>query len=155
MLFEKPRYPDQSLYTHPGSRGMPNPSILVPNFIERRYDDMVAVRSRDGDSESETTKVNNVSFNNNRHEMKYSPSNPNLQPIFELDNEVRSETNGRVLKETKNDDKNDNTDNITMEGLVFATQNNYQAEEHSIKHPLKQSWTFWYFDMNGGAASWD
>lgn len=156
MLFEKPRYPDQSLYTHPGSRGMPNPSILVPNFIERRYDDMVEARSRDGDSESVSTNVSNVSFNNNRHEMKYSPSNPNLQPIFELDNEVRSETNGSILKETHIDDNNDSTDSIHMEDPeVSSTQNDNQDKEHSAKHPLKQSWTFWYFDMNGGAASWD
>jgi len=125
----------------------------VPNFIERRYDDMVAARSRDGDSDSVTTKVSNISSNNNRHEMKYSPSNPNLQPILELDNEARSENNIRSLKETKN---NENTDIIhTKEPEDSSIQNTNQGKEHSLKHPLKQSWTFWYFDMNGGAANWD
>ena len=36
-----------------------------------------------------------------------------------------------------------------------SVQNINQGKEHSLKHPLKQSWTFWYFDMNGGAANWD
>lgn len=156
MLFEKARHPDQSLYIHPGSLGVDNPTMLVPAFIERRYDEMVDERSRDGNSNSLTTKMSSLDIKNNRIDMKPPTNNHCLPPIQESDNVIRSEVNGSSLSDTENNNNIENTDSISKEDLATSCiQNINLAEGSTLRHPLKHSWTFWYFDMNGGAANWD
>lgn len=153
MLFEKPRHPDQNLYIHPGSRGMPNPTILVPNFIERRYDDMVEVRSRDGSSDTINTNKQSHNLNNIRNDIKATPTNYSLPPILESDNTVKQEQSTILQSDTVNDNHIGNTN--TEVAQISSISEQHETTDNTEKHPLKHSWTFWYFDMNGGAASWD
>jgi translation initiation factor 4E len=154
MLFEKARHPDQNLYLHPGTRGMPNPSILVPNFIERRYDDMIEARSRDGSSDTINTNKQSLNLNNIRHDIKSTSTYYSLPPILESDNTVKQEPSKILLSDTENNNHIDNS-NTEIAQTTLSTPEQHETNDNTLKHPLKPSWTFWYFDMNGGAASWD
>merc|ERR1712136_496351 len=113
MLFEKPRHPDQNLYIHPGSRGMSNPSILVPNFIERRYDDMIEARSRDGASETISDTKQNIEVENIRNDSyeyrRNASTNYSLPPILESDNVVKSEKQNILPSDTEKKKKKKKT----------------------------------------------
>ena len=158
MLFEKPRHPDQNLYIHPGSRGMSNPSILVPNFIERRYDDMIEARSRDGASETISDTKQNIEAENTRIDSfeyrRNASTNYSLPPILESDNIVKSEKQNILPSDAENNNHIENTKTEGSLSTKSITEQN-QLNSNSSKHPLKHSWTFWYFNINGGAASWD
>ena len=155
MLFEKSRHPDQSLYIHPGSRGMENPSILVPAFIERRYDEIVAARSRDGDSNPESNNnLGNYKIHDNRIDMKSPITNHILPPIQESEIQIikEPEETGPEKREVIDEEKYTENKHIQLDQCIKSSNIN---PKNYLRHPLKHSWTFWYFDMNGGAASWD
>ena len=157
MLFEKQRHPDRNIYTHPGSRGMDNPSILVPDFIERRYDDMAEERSRDGVSNSLKSQMR-LSFNNNNKCEFKSPTmtTSNLPPILESDHLIRSTNTANSFQQIPNteDEKTDNSMKNDL-GASGALSINPGMINSSLKHPLKHSWTFWYFNMNLDSENWD
>ena len=158
MLFEKSRHPDQSLYIHPGSRGMDNPTILVPAFIERRYDEIAAARSRDGDSNPETNNnLGNYKVHDNRIDMKSPITNHILPPIQESEIQIIKEPEEMSIPRPEknvviNEEKYTENKQIGLDQCIVSTN---IPPENCLRHPLKHSWTFWYFDMNGGAASWD
>ena len=158
MLFEKPRHPDQNLYIHPGSRGMSNPSILVPNFIERRYDDMIEARSRDGASETISDTKQNIEVENTRNDSyeyrRNASTNYSLPPILENDNIVKPQKQRILPSDAENNNHIENTKTEGSLSTKSITEQN-QLNSNSSKHPLKHSWTFWYFNINGGAATWD
>merc|ERR1719220_2248602 len=51
-----------------------------------------------------------------------------------------------------NEEKYTENKQIGLDQCIVSTN---IPTENCLRHPLKHSWTFWYFDMNGGAASWD
>jgi len=136
---------------------MANPTILVPNFIERRYDDMIEARSRDGASETISNTKQNINEENTRNDnyeyRRNASTNYSLPPILETENIVKQEQ--KILPSDA--ENNNHIENIETEGSSSTpsiTEQN-QLNSNSLKHPLKHSWTFWYFNINGGAASWD
>ena len=71
---------------------MDNPTILVPAFIERRYDEIAAARSRDGDSNPETNNnLGNYKVHDNRIDMKSPITNHILPPIQESEIQIIKE----------------------------------------------------------------
>ena len=159
MLFEKTRHPDKSLYCHPGSREVASSTMVVPAFIERRYDEMVDERSRDGNSDSMTSKMSSLDIKNHRNDMKLQSNGHCLPPIQESDSLMRSKTNGNLMSDKENNNNIENTDSSNPQKGDLPTNsfnlNINLPKGQSLRHPLKHSWTFWYFDMNGGAANWD
>ena len=117
MLYEKTRHPDQSLYLHPGTRGIGNPTILVPDFIERRYDNMEEARGRDGisnlrpvisdlrykiyDSDLRSQLVG-LNLTNHRHDVNSPSTSPFLPPILESDTVIKPQNKGIVLQQMLN-----------------------------------------------------
>jgi len=137
---------------------MSNPSILVPNFIERRYDDMIEARSRDGASETISDTKQNIEVENTRNDSyeyrRNASTNYSLPPILESDNIVKSEKQNILPSDAENNNHIENTKTEGSLSTKSITEQN-QLNSNSSKHPLKHSWTFWYFNINGGAASWD
>jgi len=133
---------------------MANPSILVPNFIEKRYDDMIEARSRDGAADAISDTKQNVNLNHLRNEMKQTSNNYSLPPILEAENIGKPEIKKILSSDAENNNHIDNMKSDISE-LTSCTPKLNQLSNNPIKHPLKHSWTFWYFNINGGAASWD
>jgi len=137
---------------------MANPTILVPNFIERRYDDMIEARSRDGASETISDTKQNIEVENTRNDSyeyrRNASTNYSLPPILESDNIVKSEKQNILPSDAENNNHIENTKTEGSLSTKSITEQN-QLNSNSSKHPLKHSWTFWYFNINGGAASWD
>ena len=127
MLFEKPRHPDQNLYIHPGSRGMSNPSILVPNFIERRYDDMIEARSRDGASETISDTKQNIEVENSRNDnyeyRRNASTNYSLPPILETNNIVKPQKQKILPSDAENDNHIDSTKTEGSSAINVLTSN--------------------------------
>ena len=158
MLVDKTRHPDQAFYMHPGPRGVTNSGIRVPDFIERRYDNMEEARSRDGSSDILQSQMKQILNFNWRPPtgMKSSISSQNLPPIFETDNSAKQDTkNEEVQQRSDNSDMNKYYNQQHDLAVVSSSTNCLTDSNNSLKHPLKHSWTFWYFDMNGGNTNWD
>jgi len=155
MLFEKARHPDQNLYIHPGTRRMENPTIRVPDFIERRYDNMEEERRRDGSS-NEVKSQMRLSFNNNRHDYKSPTNSPQLAPILEIENVIKPQHDVNTVVNKPSDENNINQINASKRELAESSSANLSIHAaDSLRHPLKHSWTLWYFNINGGNANWD